>query len=78
MQIPTILPSGEVIMMTGYSPFPETNFDIYIHTISVPNENGGNNNNENNNNRNNQANNDNLNNNNNDNNQNDINKDEYK
>ena len=54
MQIPTILPFGEVIMMTGYSPFPETNFDIYIHTNSVPNENGGNNNNENNNNRNNQ------------------------
>ena len=61
MQIPTMLPPGEVIMMTGYSPFPETNFDIYIHTISGPIENGGNNNNENNNNsRNNQANNNNI------------------
>ena len=53
LQIPTMLPPGEVIMMTGYSPFPETNFDIFIHTISVNsnngNENNGNNNNENNN-----------------------------
>ena len=62
IQIPTMLPPGEVIMMTGYSPFPETNFDIYIHTI-VPNENGGNSNNNNNdnNNRNSQANTNNLN-----------------
>ena len=77
MQIPTMLPPGEVIMMTGYSPFPETNFDIYIHTISGPIENGGNNNNENNNNsRNNQANNNNIsinNTNSNNNNQNNIN-----
>ena len=59
LQVPTILPPGEVIMMTGYSPFPETNFDIYIHTISGPIENGGNNNNanENNNNGNNSNNN---------------------
>ena len=76
MQIPTMLPPGEVIMMTGYSPFPETNFDIYIHTISGPIENGGNNNNENNNSRNNQANNNNIsinNTNSNNNNQNNIN-----
>ena len=42
-----MLPPGEVIMMTGYSPFPETNLDIFIHTISSsgnPNESGGNNN----------------------------------
>ena len=61
MQIPTMLPPGEVIMMTGYSPFPESNFDIYIHTISVNpnnrNENEGNNNNENNNRNNNENNN---------------------
>ena len=38
-----MLPPGEFIMMTGYSPFPETNFDIFIHTISV-NTNGRNNN----------------------------------
>lgn len=48
LQIPTILPPGEVMMMTGYSPFSETNFDIYIHTIAVNpnnrNENGENNN----------------------------------
>ena len=56
MQIPTMLPPGEVIMMTGYSPFPEPNLDIYIHTISEsPNEgqNNNNNNNSNNNNSNN-------------------------
>ena len=61
LQIPTMLPPGEVIMMTGYSPFPETNFDIFIHTISVNpnngNENDGNNNNDNNNMNNNQNNN---------------------
>ena len=47
LQVPTMLPPGEVIMMTGYSPFPETNLDIFIHTISSsgnPNESGGNNN----------------------------------
>ena len=49
MQIPTMLPPGEVIMMTGYSPFPEPNLDIYIHTISEsPNEGQNNNNNNNN------------------------------
>ena len=51
LQIPTLLPPGEVMMMTGYSPFSETNFDIYIHTIAVNpnnrNENGENNNNNN-------------------------------
>ena len=56
LQIPTILPPGEVIMMTGYSPFPESNFDIYIHTISGNpnnrNENEENNNNNTNNNNN--------------------------
>jgi len=61
LQVPTMLPPGEVIMMTGYSPFPESNFDIYIHTISVNpnnrNENEGNNNNENNNRNNNENNN---------------------
>ena len=61
LQIPTMLPPGEVIMMTGYSPFPETNFDIFIHTISVNPNNGnandGNNNNENNNRNNNENNN---------------------
>jgi hypothetical protein len=66
LQIPTILPPGEVMMMTGYSPFSETNFDIYIHTIAVNpnnrNENGENNNNSNNNNNNNNNNNSNTNN----------------
>ena len=61
LQVPTMLPPGEVIMMTGYSPFPESNFDIYIHTISVNpnnrNENEGSNNNENNNRNNNENNN---------------------
>ena len=61
LQVPTMLPPGEVIMMTGYSPFPESNFDIYIHTISVNpnnrNENDRNNNNENNNRNNNENNN---------------------
>ena len=68
LQIPTILPPGEVMMMTGYSPFSETNFDIYIHTIAVNpnnrNENGENNNDSNNNNNNNNSNNNNNNNNN--------------
>ena len=59
LQVPTMLPPGEVIMMTGYSPFPETNLDIYIHTIapSNPNENRENNNHNSNNNSNNQENN---------------------
>ena len=54
-----MLPPGEVIMMTGYSPFPETILDIYIHTIapSNPNENRENNNHNSNNNSNNQENN---------------------
>ena len=56
LQIPTMLPPGEVIMMTGYSPFPESNFDIYIHTISI-NPNNRNENEENNNNNNNSNNN---------------------
>jgi len=69
IQAPTMLPPGEVIMMTGYSPFPEPNLDIYIHTISeIPNQ--GNNNNNNNNNRNNINNNNNSNNINNNNNNN--------
>ena len=49
LQVPNILSSGEVMMMTGYSPFPEQNFDVYIRTIAVspsnPNNNGNNNNN---------------------------------
>ena len=68
MQIPTMLPPGEVIIMTGYSPFPEPNLDIYIHTISENpnqnNENEGNNNNNSNNNRSNTNNNNNSSNNN--------------
>ena len=64
LQIPTMLPPGEVMMMTGYSPFSEPNFDIYIHTISVNpnnrNENEGNNN-SNKNNTNNNVNNNNIN-----------------
>ena len=71
MQIPTMLPPGEVIMMTGYSPFPEPNLDIYIHTISENpnqnNENEGNNNNRSNNNNNSSNNNSNANNSNNNN-----------
>ena len=35
LQVPNILSSGEVMMMTGYSPFSEPNYDIYIHTIAV-------------------------------------------
>ena len=49
IQVPTMLPPGEVIMMTGYSPFPEPNLDIYIHTISESPNQGNNNNNNNNN-----------------------------
>ena len=46
LQVPIILSPGEVMMMTGYSPFSEPNFDVYIRTIAVsPNENNNNNNN---------------------------------
>ena len=49
LQVPNILSSGEVMMMTGYSPFPEQNFDVYIRTIAVsPNTNENSNNNSNN------------------------------
>ena len=62
LQVPIILSPGEVMMMTGYSPFAEPNFDVYIRTIAVsPNENN-NNNNSNNNNSNNTSNNNNNNN----------------
>ena len=65
LQVPIILSPGEVMMMTGYSPFQEPNFDVYIRTIAVsPNENNNNNNNSNNNSNNN------INNNNSDNNNN--------
>ena len=69
LQVPNILSSGEVMMMTGYSPFPEQNFDVYIRTIAVsPNNNENNNNsNNNNNNSNNNSNNNNSNNTNNNN-----------
>ena len=33
LQIPSILSSGEVLIMTGYSPFADQNFDIYLHTF---------------------------------------------
>ena len=52
LQVPNMLSSGEVMMMTGYSPFSEPNYDIYIHTIAINpnnnnNDNGGNNTNNN-------------------------------
>ena len=41
------------MMMTGYSPFSEPNYDIYIHTIAVnPNNNNNNESNSSNNNNN--------------------------
>ena len=47
LQVPNMLSSGEVMMMTGYSPFSEPNYDIYIHTIAVnPNSNNNNSNNQ--------------------------------
>ena len=53
LQVPNILSSGEVMMMTGYSPFSEPNYDIYIHTIAVnPNNNNNNESNSSNNNNN--------------------------
>ena len=53
LQVPNILSSGEVMMMTGYSPFSEPNYDIYIHTIAVnPNSNNNNESNSSNNNNN--------------------------
>ena len=53
LQVPNILSSGEVMMMTGYSPFSEPSFDVYIRTIAVePNENNNNNRNNNSNNNN--------------------------
>ena len=57
LQVPNILSSGEVMMMTGYSPFSEPNYDIYIHTIAVnPNNNNNNEGNSSNNNNNNNSN----------------------
>ena len=51
LQVPVILSPGEVMMMTGYTPFSEPNFDVYIRTIAVnPNENNNNSNNNSNNN----------------------------
>ena len=35
IQVPTILSSGEVIMMTGYGPYSQSNFDIYVHTLNT-------------------------------------------
>ena len=76
LQVPNILSSGEVMMMTGYSPFSEPNYDIYIHTIAVnPNNNNNNesnssNNNNNSNNNSSNSGNNNANNNNSSNNQN--------
>ena len=66
LQIPSLLSPGEVMMMTGYTPYSEPNFDIYVHTIiSNPRNNEqNNNNNNNNNNSNNNSNNNNSNNNN--------------
>ena len=65
LQVPNILSSGEVMLMTGYSPFPEQNYDIYIRTIAVSPNNNENNNRNNNNNNNNNSNNNSSNNNNN-------------
>ena len=54
LQVPGLLSSGEVMMMTGYTPYSEPNFDIYVHTIiSNPRNNDNTNNNQNNNNNNN-------------------------
>ena len=64
LQVPNILSSGEVMLMTGYSPFPEQNYDIYIRTIAVSPNNNENNNRNNNNNNNNNSNNNSSNNNN--------------
>ena len=53
LQVPGLLSSGEVMMMTGYTPYSEPNFDIYVHTIiSNPRNNDNTNNNQNNNNNN--------------------------
>ena len=46
LQVPNILSPGEVMMMTGYSPFSEPSIDVYIRTVAVsPNENNNNSNN---------------------------------
>ena len=63
LQVPNILSSGEVMMMTGYSPFSEPNYDIYIHTIAVNPNNNNNNESNSSNNNNNTSNNNNNNNN---------------
>ena len=47
---PALLCAGEVMMITGYSPFPDTNFDIYLHTMEPSRNNNRNRNNQNNNN----------------------------
>ena len=48
LQVPNILSPGEVMMMTGYSPFSEPSIDVYIRTVAVsPNENNNNSNNNN-------------------------------
>ena len=53
LQVPNILSPGEVMMMTGYSPFSEPSIDVYIRTVAVsPNENNNNSSNNNNNNNN--------------------------
>ena len=53
LQVPSLLSPGEVMMMTGYTPYSEPNFDIYVHTIiSNPRNNDNTNNNQNNNNNN--------------------------
>ncbi len=36
LQIPSMLSPGEVAMMGGYSPYPESNIDIYVHTLVAP------------------------------------------
>ena len=45
LQISSLLSPGEVMMMTGFTPNNEPNFDIYVHTIvSNPRRNSNNNN----------------------------------
>ena len=68
LQVPGLLSPGEVMMMTGYTPYSEPNFDIYVHTIISNPRNNDNNNNQNNNNNNQNSNNLNSNNNQNNNN----------